>query len=147
MTGFAKVSHPVQKSGRVAHRVVAHAALQRKDKRRKEAKKHNLKQVPHIFSVFVWPAPICSVFVWPAPFRLPPTRDNSLTTHFRHGKKNCTTKAYAGKCSLGGKPIFRDISDSSLIDAFSIKKMKEITRTVARVREFVQDLPSTTIQV
>ncbi len=29
----------------------------------------------------------------------------------------------------------------------SLKKMKEIARTVARVREFVQELPSTTMQV
>jgi hypothetical protein len=29
----------------------------------------------------------------------------------------------------------------------SLKKMKEIARTVARVREFVQDLPSTTLEV
>jgi hypothetical protein len=42
---------------------------------------------------------------------------------------------------------FRCAAVDSLPGARSIKKMKEITRTVARVRNFVQDLPSTTTQV
>lgn len=73
---------------KIGHYVTGFA--KRKDKRRKEAKKHNLKK--------------------------------------------------AREEKLHDKSIRREMQSGSL------KKMKEIARTVARVREFVQDLPSTTLE-
>jgi hypothetical protein len=57
------------------------------------------------------------------------------------------TKAYEGRCNPAGSisPALSLLPPH--VETCSLKKMKEITRTVARVREFVQDLPSTTIEV
>jgi hypothetical protein len=57
-------------------------------------------------------------------------------------------KAYEGRCNPAGK-ISPALSLLLLphVETCSLKKMKEITRNVARVREFVQDLPSTTMEV
>jgi hypothetical protein len=57
------------------------------------------------------------------------------------------TKAYEGRCNPAGSISPARSLLPPHVETFSLKKMKEITRTVARVREFVQDLPSTTMEV
>jgi hypothetical protein len=82
------------------------ANLQRKDKRRKEAKKHNLKQVMATHLILPCFSNARLIFLSPTNGALAACSFVSMLQfmkiRLRRGKKNCMTKAYAGRCSLAG---------------------------------------------